>query len=187
MELKVGTVLNFSYNGFFSKTIRMSLGIYWSHSAIVYEVKGDNVWIGEATGSKTKQFNISAYNRNDLQKMYDNNIMRYYNHGLHYIPNMQNVIYSFMGIKYDYYSIIQLAVKRILGLFKIRYTNSYESKKSVDCSEAVFRILVKGLGLDEQETLKLINVEKADWVTPQHLDILYYKLNDRMKNERQQR
>jgi len=178
MEFKKFHVLNFSYSGFFSKTIRMGMGHFYSHSAIIYDIDGEDVTMAEALGSKTKEFNLYHYNMRDLQDMYDKNIVRGYDFGLQYKVETKDIIDSFIGFKYDYHTIIELGIKRILSFFKIKYTNSYESKKKLDCSESVARILIKSGVLTEEEVLQLLNVDKVDWITPQLLDVLHYKVKN---------
>lgn len=189
INFKAGQVINFKNRGFFSKTIAMGLGNYWTHTGWIHTVKGDKILIQEALGSKTKKVTINEYSRQTLVEKFEKGELKIMDFGIK--PNEKFYTYAVIidGLPYDYYAILELAVARLLTLFGINPSKFLEfsvfnrvrmklnpyftTKKKVDCSEAISRGIAKLTMIDVIAELK---VDKFEQVTPQLVSVLYDRL-----------
>lgn len=189
VKIKVGDVINFRYNSFFSKTITMGMGHYWSHSGWVRKVEGNKIFIQEAQGSRTKQVTTNEYDLEWLNQKWDENKLMIMNFNIRDNVIFENYCESIEGNYYDYYAILELMVTRfmvifglnserffkwaLLGRLRTKINPNFTSEKLVDCSESVARGIAKLTNID---VLTMLGVNKFEQVTPQLLSVLYYKL-----------
>lgn len=176
MELKYkpGLVLNFRYNNFFSNTITMGMGHYFSHTAWIVDLNETEVLIQEALGSKTKKVTSTWYYKEHLNKMFEENNLKVMDFGIVYNNAFLNVVSELDNKPYDYFTIFELATIRIRKLFGLKVKISkVTTPKKVDCSEAISRAINKLTNINPLEVLK---VSKYDLITPQLVSVMYDKL-----------
>ena len=165
----------------------MGLSHYWTHTCQIRRIDGNKLYIQEALGSKTKKVTTSIYDKSHFDKMIKDNKAKVMDFGI--INNERFDMYCSMieNLPYDYYTIIEIAVIRILNLFginidkflswkifnKIKIDKNYSTEKRLDCSETIARGLKALKGLD---MLSLTNTKKYDRITPQHISLAYDKI-----------
>jgi len=174
LKYKPGLVLNFRYNNFFSNTITMGMGHYFSHTAWIISVNEDNVLIQEARGSKEKKVVSNWYKKEYLNTMFRENNLKIMDFGIVNNDDFLKVVSELNGIPYDYFTIMELAFIRIRKLFGLKVKISdVTTPKKVDCSEAISRAINELTNINPLEVLK---VSKYDLITPQMMSIMYDKL-----------
>jgi len=178
---KAGLVLNFRYNSFYSKTIRMS-GDYWTHSAWIRSVQDDVIYIQEALGSKTKKVTTTGYSKDQLDRLFLNNELEILDFGIVPDEKFKKYTREIEGTPYDYFAIFELLIERVCLIFgrtpKKFLTSKWgfkqnTSSKRVDCSEMVARGLNEIVGIN---VLRVLNLETYEQVSPQMISVLHSKL-----------
>ena len=191
-----GQVLNFKYNNPVSNTISSLMGDYWTHTAIIYKVEGDNIEIIEAMGTyrdekynpkgiykkikfllKIKQLfsgkvNINTYSREFLSRLHKENRLKI----MDFKADTSNLVLklnAYQNIPYDYFGVFNIGIKKILSLFGKTYSGDIESSKKLFCSELVGRYLNDTTNFN---ILDLANKKSFEEVRPQDISLVYDKL-----------
>jgi len=197
MALKVGNVLNFKYNNPVSNTISSFMGDYWTHSAIIVQIKENDIYLFEALGTyknekykpsgiykkfkfllKVKSLfsgrvNINKYNKNSLIKLLDENKLKVMHFKINDFSNFNTDVTLYNHKQYDYFSTLSIAIKRLFSLFGKNYTNDKKTTEKLFCSELVGRILNNSTKFN---ILELANKKSFEELTPQDLSLVYDKL-----------
>jgi hypothetical protein len=166
MKLKVGQVMNSKGRGFFGTLIRLRNKLAygkvesWTHSAIITEVKEDEVLIHEAL---TKGFTCKYYKKTDIEEKIRD---RVYIIGETKVPlkDVKKLAKKYEGVGYGFKDIVHII---LYWLFGTRAKFMFTHAQHLICSEAVSRILYDASG-------KKIDFEKEyaipyDLIEPMHL------------------
>jgi len=188
MEYKIGQVLNFKSNSFFSKSISMGLGHYWTHSAWIVDVKENIITIQEADSKRFKRVIYSKYTKAQLNDLVAQNRLKIMDFGINNDVKFQNYYISIDGRPYDFYSVSELGFARIISFFGLnaqnwlglKFLNGFKklfgrenNAKRLDCAEAIGRGIQQITRID---ILYYSNQKVFDFVTPQDLSNVYDRL-----------
>lgn len=191
LKYKAGLVMNTREDNIYSNTIQIGLGNYWSHTCWIREVKGDMLLIQEALGNTTKQVTSTWKPRTNYDTLFENNRLKVMDFGIRDDAYFKLFCNDVEGTKYDYFSIFEIAITRLLrmlglkrfpetflrsrvftlGFYKLN--SDFKPNKRMDCSELISRGLNHLLNID---VLGLLKKEDYDYVTPQLVSVLYDKL-----------
>ncbi len=199
--LRPGTVLNFKYNNITSNIIATFMGHYWTHTAIVTGIVGDKVVIFEAMGTYNEElygtpslfqkFKFlmkikkhfggrtiqTEYNLAFLNKLHDEGRLKVMQYGIPNGREFQTFVRENLDRPYDYFSIVNIAVARVMRLLGKKYDNHHPSERRLFCSELVARGVTE---LTKYNMLELTNKDSYEYITPQDISLVY----DRLLNSR---
>lgn len=201
INYKVGMVINTKGIGKYSNFISMGYGDYWTHSLWVREVTQDKLYIQEADGIKEKKIVSHWVDKVYFDELFAQNLIKVMDFGLNKNQDkFQHFCNSIENIKYDYFSVIQLAIMRLLTILGVsdklknkivrnkklskslkKLNIEYQSVKKLDCSEMIAFGINHLTDINVNEELKLNLDPKTknvwDYVRPQHISILYDSIN----------
>lgn len=172
MNYKIGDILNFTWDNIYGKIIKLhnykhygfSKENRWTHSAIIGEIKGDDVIVYEAL---SKGFVKNTYTKTQLNKWIENGTMIVGRANVT-LTNVKENCEKYIGTPYGFLDIFNIALYTIFGDFS--FTINTKTKQLI-CSEVVARILY-------DSSNKKLNFEKEfnkryDLISP--IDLYYSK------------
>ena len=196
VKYRTGQVINIRGENKFSKLISMGYGDYWTHSLWIRQELKDKILIQEADGLKEKKVVSKWVDKSYFDNLFSQNRAKIMNFNLNSNPQkFEEFCNSIEGVKYDYFTIFELFVMRVMNLFGLseeaktkilrnkpvkkaikKLNPEYKSVKKLDCSEMIaFGIyFLKGININEE--LNLRNDTIWDYIRPQHISLLNDKL-----------